>query len=273
MAIVVSSPTFAEHVQTSRDLVFGVFPAMTADNIMTAFSELTRELSRELEQPVILQTATSFVEFDRRLEHGDFDLIYVQPISYVKTASKNGYRPLVSVVGDLRAVLVLQSGANETTLAELSGKHIGTPPDQATITYLLRYALAQQPDGLTDTIQFTEFQNHELCLQVLLIGQIDSCATSAIQLGLFGVRNDVVLPTFTLKFGVPFPTFAVHARVAAATREKLHAVLLRQPSYPFAPGVRTQQRLIDDQAFDIVRTVVRTVESLPSPTANGRIRE
>jgi phosphonate transport system substrate-binding protein len=209
-----------------NEYVLGVFPFLPAANLEGIFAPIAAELSRKLGKPVRLRLTTSYGTFITALQDQTFDIVHLHPFDYVRFGRQKGYQPLVARSEDLFALFSVKNGSPLTSLADLKGKRVGTPPATGAVTYLALDALKKVGLVSGRNLTVTNFTNHLACLQQLQIGTVDACATSAGTLRTFQSQFGLTFKQVGHSLSIPHTLFATRNRVSAADREIIRATLL-----------------------------------------------
>lgn len=247
----------------------GVIPYKVAAELEAVYAPLAAELGTALGRPVRFRTAAESSQFLPRLLQGRFDIALVQPFYYLAAAQEAGYLPLVRVREPYEALLVARADGPLRTPADLRGRTVATPPRYSPNTVILLQALRER--GLMPGRDFHVLttRSQSACLDQVLTGAADACASGAVQLPPDG--GAVGLRTLLDAGGLPGVVFIVHARVPAPERERLRQALLALADRPAGqPMLRSlhSRALVpaNDADYDVVRQFVGRLEEpwLPS---------
>ncbi len=187
-------------VAPGSDLVVGVLPFLPSRRIDELYGPLVMSMADALDRPVRLRTASSFGSFSERLKGFDFDIAVVQPFEYVQLIEL-GYQPLVHVDQTLAASMVSLTPIDSSGFADLTEFSIGTPPSGSAMRLLVEAefsAVGIDPEA----VDMTAYSTHADCLQNLVLGDIEICATAPVPLrefeNEFGQELTVVLRSRTI---------------------------------------------------------------------------
>ncbi len=158
----------------------GVLPFLPSRRIDELYGPLVVSMADVLGRPVRLRTASSFSSFTEQLEGFAFDVAVVQPFEYVRLIEL-GYRPLARVDQTLAASMVSLTPVDASGFADLTQFRIGTLPRGSAMRLLVEAEFAAL--GLDPaTVDITGYSTHADCLQNLVLGDIDICATAPVPL-------------------------------------------------------------------------------------------
>jgi phosphonate transport system substrate-binding protein len=249
---------------SSQPYLFGSFPFLEQTTLEKIFSPIAAELSTALNKPIHYQSAATFEKFMSNLERQQYDIAHIQPFDYVSIAVKAGYLPVATRIEMLPAVFVVKEDSPLQNAQDLRGKILGLPPKVAAVSILAKAAMREsglQPDK---DVSLLYFKNHHSCMQGLLIGDIDACATGQRNKGLFEDKTQQPLRVILTSSEIPHTLFVVHQRVPAADRMIIQKTLLDTKLSGIDPKLRkiflpstdkkgAYFRVIKDKDYDIVR--------------------
>jgi phosphonate transport system substrate-binding protein len=115
------SPARAEDI---RPLELGVVPNLSARVLLVQYQPLRQFLERELNRPVRLSTATSWLDFDQRMKKHELD-IAVTSANWARLAQLDlGYEPIGAWMPNLKGYIVHEKKKPLTTINDLRGKSL-----------------------------------------------------------------------------------------------------------------------------------------------------
>jgi len=130
--------------QTSRPIIFGILPFISAEQLVIRFSPIAHYLSRELHTKVRIETAPNFAEFARRtLKNQRYDILFTAPHFYPPAHSEAGYQLIAGVDSPgMWAVIVAPVQSNIFKLDDLRGKRLATVSPAGLATLLVKKYLS-----------------------------------------------------------------------------------------------------------------------------------
>lgn len=204
----------------------GVFPHLAAGQIENMFAPMAADFSKAVERPVVLKTKTSFEAFMAELDKQTYDIAFVQPFDYVWAHDKHGYIPLARRGEPLAGLIAVKPDSALRTLKDAKGKTIGLPPEVSAVSHLTKMALLQvKLDPRTD-VRLQYFKSHDSCLQQLMIGEIDACATAAYPLRFFENKWNAKFRVLAETQTISHSLFIAHPRLSEAHREAIRKTIL-----------------------------------------------
>lgn len=129
----------------SDPIVFGVFPRWNAQITVRDFMPLAAQLGRELGRPVRIETDKDFGSFMRRVYAGEFDLVHLNQLQYVRAHQTAGYRAIAKLCDDptctIKAIIVTRRDSKLTKVRDLKGKIIAFGDPSAMVSHVLAKSL------------------------------------------------------------------------------------------------------------------------------------
>ncbi len=250
----------AAFAHSSEGCKMGVFPFLSSQRLETIFAPIAAQLGAVEECPSFhYHSAKTFESFMKNLGARKYEIAYIQPFDYVRLAVPKGYLPLAARNSQLVATLVARADTRFESLEQLRGKTIALPPPVAAVSYLTLAALAQAGIDPEQDIELVYTKNHGSCLQRVLIGKADACATVDTVIRLFENKNRLQMKWVAQTPAIPQTLFVVRDDISAASRQHLLQRLLtmqldEEGRKLFQAGEGGQVfRAIDDSEYDKVR--------------------
>lgn len=207
-------------------LVLGVFPYLPAAQLEHLYAPVAAELSAASGREVQLRTRPSFDMFIEEVVQERYDLVFIQPFSFVDVARAHGYQSVARPAEPLKAVFVVRADSDIQNFDGLRDANIGTPPKQAAVSVLAQETLRQHGLIPGSNIRLTYQNNHAACLRAVLIRKASACITAPVPLDVFSERTGVTFRILGYSAPVPGSTYAVHRRLPASLREAITANIL-----------------------------------------------
>ena len=123
-------------------LVFGVFPNLTARQIIENYQPLASGLEKHLQRKVVIYSARDFKTFVDRTRQGDYDLLLTAPHMAWLARQEAGYRPLLKYATPVRGLLVVKADSPLNSPVALRGRTIATADSIAVTVLALQAELA-----------------------------------------------------------------------------------------------------------------------------------
>lgn len=255
-------PASVNGVGTDKPYVFGVFPYLPPRELEKVFAPMAADFSKLLGREVEFVSSTSYEIFAKNIGAQMFDIAFVQPFDYVAAADKFGYVPLATRSEVLKALIVTTRDSAVKSIADLRGKTVSLPPEDAAVSHLTRIHLRK--NGLIPgrDVTLSHFRSHMSCLQQVLIESTVACGTAAPALRYFNGRMNVEMRVIGESDAIPHTLFTAHPRVAEADRERLRERILAWGKTPEGKELLARGKLsefipVTDAAYDVVRKFPR----------------
>jgi len=210
----------------------GVFPYLPTSKLELFYAPVAARFSEILGIKVNLRSRPDFERFRERVGQQNYDLIFIQPFDYVRTAADSGYLPLARWVtsensqdtGELRAIFVVGPDSSAQTLSDLSGKRVATPDRDAAVSLLGSYALSKFQ--LDDDVEIRPLNNHLTCLKQVQLKKAAACVTAWPPLKFFRKQTGINFRVLYETSHIPSSLYAVHKSMPAEQQERLRAEML-----------------------------------------------
>ncbi|MCU0840278.1 MAG: PhnD/SsuA/transferrin family substrate-binding protein [Thiobacillaceae bacterium] len=142
----------------------------------SVFSDLARQLSTRLGQPVKLVMTQNAERVGERIRTESYDLL-LAPAQMVGLAMRHGYTPVARTRENTRVMLVSRSGARIANLEQARGKPVAMPHRESLVSYLVRgelNALGTTPDSYFGRVM--HMNQYGAVMYAMDIGQADLAA-------------------------------------------------------------------------------------------------
>ena len=129
--------------QFPQMLTFGVVPQQSPSDIEENWSALATYLEQETGYQILIKTASSIPEFERRCSEGRYDIAYMNPYHYVVFSEKPGYQAIAKESDKKIKGIIVMRADDDRTLESLSGAGVAFPSPAAFAASLLTRAYLQ----------------------------------------------------------------------------------------------------------------------------------
>ena len=248
--------------EVEKSYALGVFPHLPPRELEKVYAPIAAALGKALGRRVEFRSNSTYERFMENLDQESYDIIFTQPFDYIKAADQYGYIPLATRDEPLSALVVVQQGSQIKSLKDLRGKRVAMPPSVAAVSYLFKAFLEKNHLKPGKDVTLSYHRSHVSCLQQVIIGSADACATAAPAYRYFSHKMNVKLNTIAQTPSIPHTLFAVHPRITAEERKKLLAVILSWKSTEEGQILLKRGKLtpfieVKDSDYDIVRELSR----------------
>jgi phosphonate transport system substrate-binding protein len=171
-----------DHAQagaTAKPISLGFFPIISTVALYKRFAPLRDYIAEQLQRPVNLETAKDFPTFLQRTDQRQYDIVITAPHFALRAADSGKYRIRAALLGEVYQLLVVRSDSPITTVGQLAGKRIATPPADALMTMIGIRALAKA--GLTGqrAPRYRVYTSHNAANEALLAKEVDAAIASS----------------------------------------------------------------------------------------------
>ena len=221
LAAVAASPgAFA----APRMLTFGIVPQMSPWTLARRWTPVLEAWSAAVGVRIVLRTAPTIRRFERRVARGDYDLVYLNPVDYLRNRAR--YRAFARGQGWLQGILIVRRKGPVRTIDGLAHHVIAFPARHA-------FAASIEPRRF--------LQAHGIPFAIRYVGSHDA-VYRAVAAGLFIAGGGVCqtydsLPAHIRRHlrvlwsgpkGLPLP-FAARRTLPTSLVRRLTVALLRLP--------------------------------------------
>jgi phosphonate transport system substrate-binding protein len=211
---------------TDTPLVFGVFPNMTAKQIVETYRPLADVLEKALRRPVVVYSARDFKTFVERTRRGEYDILLTAPHLAWLARQDVGYRPLLKYAHSTRGLLVVKAAAPFDDPGALRGHTIATADPIAVAVLAVQAELASY--GLKPGADYrtTDAGTHFNAVMQVINGRADAA--------MLGMHPYLLLP----------PDLRKQLRVLAETPPLSSLMFLTHPRLGDREAAATRQALL-----------------------------
>ena len=129
-------------------LRFGVFPRWNAQLMVREFGPLARILSEALGREVRIETDKDFEAFMQRVYDGEFDLVHLNQLQYLRAHREAGYQAIAGLCESpecaIRALIVTRADMDLHDIPDLRHKTVAFGGRDATVSHALARELLRR---------------------------------------------------------------------------------------------------------------------------------
>lgn len=258
---------FLAGASAAAEYKMGVYPFNSPTHIMKSMSPISTGLSRSLGIRVLLRTKSTPEKFFAELENNTYDIIWTHPFAYVRAHDEFGYLPLVRRTTPRIVLVVTKVDSEIRAVHQLKGKSLGMPPAVGSVNPQIRYSLMKRGLHPGRDLSVRIFLNNHDCLQKLVTGGVDACATSPISLKFFKQFRDDQVDVRVLfrSKAMPPAVVSVHPRVPAQHREIIKRTMVSWHETEEGRRLLKVSRIsglvpAKDSEYDVVREMARALK-------------
>jgi len=158
-------------------LTLGVFPYISASQMMERLTPLAKRMEEALGKRIILVSAPDFTSFVERTANGEYDLVLTGPHMGLLAEQRDGWQRVAQTGQKIATVLLVRKESTIQRLEDLRGKKI-TISHQKSLTYLLaEKALTEKGIIMGKDMKVIETATFPNIMQSILLGEADVGAT------------------------------------------------------------------------------------------------
>jgi len=159
------------------EIILGVFPYVTADQLIKSHAPLQHYIAETLGRPVVLVSAPDFTTFDQRTRQGDYDLVLTAPHFGRVAEKRDGYRRVARTRNEVQAVFLVPNDSPIRRIRDLAGKSVMMAQPVSVLYQLAMQTLRQ--NGLTPGRNLTilDTRTHDNAILAPLHGEADAGVT------------------------------------------------------------------------------------------------
>jgi phosphonate transport system substrate-binding protein len=133
-------------------LTFGIVPQQAAATIEVNWQPLADNLSRLVGSKILVKTAASIPEFERRVAAGHYDISYMNPYHYTVFSERPGYKAFARQKDKrIKGIVVVRKDSPVQSLTQCAGMKAAFPSPAAFAASLLTRAKFKQLGVAIDT--------------------------------------------------------------------------------------------------------------------------
>jgi len=215
---------------TGETLVLGVFPYLSASQMMEQLSPLVKRMEEALEKKITMVSAPDFMSYVERTARGEYDIVITAPHMGRLAEQRDGWQLVVQSGQKTATVLLVRRDSGIRDIADLRGKTMAVG-NRRSVTYLLaEEALIHQ--GLTPgkEINIVETATFSNVVQSVFLGEVAAGATPTLLWDTWQYVNneqhDQLREIFRAKPAAPSFLVMVNPKMGQATISRLAASLL-----------------------------------------------
>ncbi|BCB28689.1 hypothetical protein SKTS_35750 [Sulfurimicrobium lacus] len=226
--------TISCHVPAAgqQTLSVGLFPNLSARQLVETYQPLREFLELRLGRPVMLYTAPDFKGFVSRTQSGEYDVIVTAPHFARLAQIDAGYQPLFAYRSDITAALVVPAGSRIGSFAQLRGAKIIAPGHLALVTMLGQKLLHDHGLDAGRDYALQETATHGNVALAVLRGEAQAGIIGVLPLKQLAENTTRQLRILSLSPAVPSQMLLAHPALAANQIQQIKEALLQFEQSP-----------------------------------------
>ncbi|MBS3935729.1 MAG: phosphate/phosphite/phosphonate ABC transporter substrate-binding protein [Sulfuritalea sp.] len=227
------------------ELVFGVYPVVSASEIAAQYAPLREHLARALDRPVSLRSAPDFERFIDRTRLGEYDLIFTAPHMGRLAEKRDGYLPLAQTGYSIAIVVIARRDGPVRQLADLRGHSLAVGARLSMSYQLVDLALGEKGIEIGRDVRFVDTRNFSNVFEALVRKEADAGATGTLLWEKLPPEKRNVLREVWRSKTIPGFLLLAHSRLGAETLGRL-----RQALHDFAATAAGKAYFAQSQQID-----------------------
>jgi len=217
-------------------LVLGVFPYLSASQMMEQLSPLVKRMEEALGKKITMVSAPNFMSYVERTARGEYDLVVTAPHMGRLAETRDGWQLVVQSGQKTATVLLVRKDSAIHEVSDLRGKTMAVG-NRRSVTYLLaEEALLQQGITPGKDINIIETATFSNVVQSVFLGEVDAGATPTLLWDTWQYVNneqhDQLREIFRAKPAAPSFLVMVNPEISQAVINRLAASLLSYHETP-----------------------------------------
>lgn len=210
-----------------KPLAFGVFPNLTARQIVETYHPLADALEKHLQRRVIIYSARDFKTFVERTQQGHNDILLTAPHLAWLARQEASYRPLLKYAIPVRGLLVVKSGSPLDAPDALRGRTIATADSIAVAVLAAHAEMAAR--GLRRDVDYrsTDSGTHLNAAMQVINGRTDAAMMGSHPYQLMGPELRRHLRVLAQTPSLSSLMYLTHPRLRDAQAQAVRKALLR----------------------------------------------
>jgi len=217
----------APALPAGNEIVLGVFPYVTADQLVRSHAPLQHYISETLQRPVVIVSAPDFVTFDQRTRNGDYDLVLTAP-HFGRIAEKRAdFRRVARTRNQVRAVFLVPNSSPVRRIADLNGKSVMIAQPVSMLYQLAVHTMRQNGLVPGKNVTILDTRTHNNAILAPLHGEADAGVSGLMIWEKLGGEQKQLLRVIGKSGRVPGLMVMANPRVPAQDVAALRHALLR----------------------------------------------
>lgn len=169
LTILLPLQAIAQQTRNTDDpLILGILPFRSPVALLKRFIPLRDYLQKNLDVPIIIETASNFDEFVIRTHTRRYDFVLTAPHFTLLALESGKYHVKATYLKPLSANISVKQDSDIRHLSQLEGRIISTPPEIAIITMAGKSYLKKH---LKSEPQYITYKSHNASLDAMLVGK------------------------------------------------------------------------------------------------------
>lgn len=217
-------PQQQAHAATQKTYTFGVVPQFEQRKLYATWKPVIDELEKRTGLAFNLATTLKIQDFEKAIARGEFDFAYMNPYHLVQVHDTQEYLPIVADKTPVRGLVVVRKDGPINEVADLNGKTVAFPSQNALAASLLVRSELDQVHHVTVLPLYVGTTSSVYLHVAKDLAAAGGGAEKTLQEQ--GASVQAQLRVIYTTRPCPSHPIAAHARVPKADREKVRKALL-----------------------------------------------
>lgn len=215
-------------------LIFSTAPTHSTQKTLEIYQPLVDYLSEVTGKPIVINTATTFIDYNNNLQKNNYHIIFDGPHFVGWRMDKFGHVPVARLPGYIKIIVVVKKNSTITSIDQLSGQRVCSFPSPNMLTMAF-FEHFPNPIRQPVPIPAQGFKGLEDCLQRddVIAGVIRDKMWAKMK------NKDNFRILFAPDKSYPERTFTLSPGIDAETRKKITYALLSKQGQEYLQGVLT----------------------------------
>lgn len=243
-------PAFALAETAQGKLVFGVYPYLSASQVMAQFAPLRDYLEQTMGRRVVMVSSPNFNTFIERTARGEYDLIFTAPHMARLAEQRDGWRRVAQSEGRIVALLLVRNDSPLHGVENLRGKKIAVGSRQSITYQLIDRALRRDGLALGVNVEATVPASFSNVIHSVMKREVDVGATITAIWNVAPAEQRASLREIYRSEDGPGFLLMGNPQLDEPTLEKLRSALLRFNQQPAGRAFFRNTQLASFQPLD-----------------------
>ena len=244
------SPLANAAINEKGELVLGVFPYLSPNQIVEFFTPLKDHLEKSLGRQVEIRSSPNFKQFVERTRDGEYDVIFTGPHMGRLAEKRSGYRPLAQTGIPIITVALSKKGSTIKSLGDLRNGSFAVGSKLAMHYQNVNLELGKSGLELGKNVKFIDTASFSNVIEAIIHGEADAGAVGSLLWDNAPPEQRAQLQE--IYRSEPLPGFLLlgHVRNGEATLEKIQTSLIGFASIPAGKAYFEKTKHIDFRPVD-----------------------
>jgi len=244
------SPLANAAVDDKGDLILGVFPYLSPNQIVEYFTPLKDHLEKSLGRQVEIRSAPNFKQFVERTREGEYDVIFTGPHMGRLAENRSGYRPLAQTGIPIITVALSKKDSTIKSLSDLRDGSFAVGSKLAMHYQNVNLELGKSGLELGKNVRFIDTASFSNVLEAVIRGEADAGAVGSLLWDNAPAEQRAQLQE--IYRSKPLPGFLLlgHTRIGEVNLNKIQTSLIGFAATPAGKAYFEKTKHIDFRAVD-----------------------